>query len=63
MTTFFSLFTVKDGYYKMLNLKKVLKEMPLEEKINTIKFQIMPPNSDGKILLIREDKSCEVLKI
>jgi len=57
------LFSVKDGYYKMLNFKKIQKELNLEEKINTIKFQIMPPNTDGKILLIREDKSCEVLKI
>jgi len=47
----------------MLNFKKIQKELNLEEKINTIKFQIMPPNTDGKILLIREDKSCEVLKI
>jgi len=47
----------------MLNFKKIVKESNIEERINTIKFQIMPPNSDGKILLIREDKSCEVLKI
>jgi hypothetical protein len=54
---------MKDGYYKSLKLGSIItNELPPENKINIVKFQLMP-KSDNKIVLIREDKSVEVLTL
>jgi hypothetical protein len=54
---------MKDGYYKSLKLNSIISnDLPVENKINVVKFQLMP-KSDNKIVLIREDKSVEVLSL
>jgi hypothetical protein len=53
---------MKDGYYKSIKLPMIREEYNLEEKITISKFQLMPKN-DNKVVLIREDKSVEVLQL
>jgi hypothetical protein len=54
---------MKDGYYKSLKLSTVIADgLPSDNRINIVKFQLMP-KSDNKIVLIREDKSVEVLAL
>lgn len=51
---------MKDGYYKSVKFSLINDEVPMEEKLNIVKFQLMPRN-DNKVVLVREDKSIEVL--
>jgi hypothetical protein len=51
---------MKDGYYKQTKFKVIKELISPDEKVNIVKFQLMPKN-DNKIILIREDKSVEVL--
>jgi hypothetical protein len=52
---------MKDGYYKSQKLEPIL-DVTHEDKINIVRFQLMPKN-DHKVVLIREDKTPEVLTI
>jgi hypothetical protein len=52
---------MKDGYYKSQKLDDI-KDVSQDDKINVVKFQLMPKN-DNKIVLIREDKSVVVLNL
>ncbi len=52
---------MKDGYYKSQKLEPI-KEINQDDKINIVRFQLMPKN-DNKVVLIREDKSPEVLSL
>lgn len=53
---------MKDGYYKSLKFENIQQEITNEDKANIVKFQLMPKN-DNKVVLIREDKSVEVLSL
>jgi hypothetical protein len=53
---------MKDGYYKSTKFSQINEDISHEEKINIVKFQLMTKN-DNKIVLIREDKSVEVLSL
>jgi hypothetical protein len=53
---------MKDGYYKSEKFNVIESEIKNEDKINVVKFQLMPKN-DNKVVLIREDKSVEVLNL
>jgi hypothetical protein len=52
---------MKDGYYKSQKLDNI-KDVSQEDKINIVRFQLMPKN-DHKVVLIREDKTPEVLSL
>ena len=52
---------MKDGYYKSQKLEDI-SDINQDDKINIVKFQLMPKN-DNKIVLIREDKSVVVLNL
>jgi hypothetical protein len=52
---------MKDGYYKSQRLEPI-NDVPQDDKINIVRFQLMPKN-DHKVVLIREDKTPEVLSL
>lgn len=53
---------MKDGYYKSQKFDLIREEINPEEKMNTVKIQLMP-KQQNKIILIRENKSAEVISI
>lgn len=53
---------MKDGYYKSLKFEPIKVDIKVEDKVNITKFQLMPKH-DNKVVLIREDKSVEVLSL
>ncbi len=63
LTNFFSnFFSMKDGYYKSLKFNPVQEDVSQDDKVNIVKFQQMK-NSENKVVLIREDKSVEMLTL
>jgi hypothetical protein len=53
---------MKDGYYKSIKFNPIQEEVTPDEKVSIVKFQQMK-NIENQIVLIREDKSVEVLNI
>ncbi len=53
---------MKDGYYKSIKYNPIQEEVSADEKVNIVKFQQMK-NKENQIVLIREDKSFEVLTL
>lgn len=53
---------MKDGFYKIQKFDPIKEEISQEEKMNIVKIQLMP-KQQNKIILIRENKSAEVLPI
>lgn len=53
---------MKDGYYKCQKFPPITEEISAEEKLNVVKIQLMP-KQQNKVILIRENKSAEVIAI
>jgi hypothetical protein len=53
---------MKDGYYKCQKFSAITEDISAEEKLNVVKIQLMP-KQQNKIILIRENKSAEVISI
>ena len=63
LTNFFSnLFAAKEGYYKQQTFSEIKEKVSAEDKLSFTKFQTVP-NKEHEILLIRENKVVEILKI